>query len=94
MVTKRGSKMPTLNSNQPPNWRSWGSYTGPTQWTMSHENPTHADIVLPYYATSDPSTGYKFRAEVTAIPEPSSLLALACGLAGAIVGVRRARRGR
>jgi hypothetical protein len=67
-------------------------YTGPTQWSMSHDTPYHADIVLPYYATSDPSTGYKFRAEVTAVPEPSALIALMSGLAG--VGGLAARRRR
>jgi hypothetical protein len=54
------------------------TYTGPTEW-----GPDHGTIILPFYATDNPLTGYKFEAEITApVPEPSSILALAGGIAG------------
>ena len=53
------------------------NYPGPREW-----GPGTSQIALPFYGTNDGRTGYKFRAEFTAIPEPSSLLALASGLAG------------
>ena len=65
------------------------TYTGPKEW-----GPDHGTITLPFYSTDDPLTGYRFLAEVTAIPEPSSILALAGGLVG-LAGFalrRRARR--
>lgn len=37
------------------------TYSGPTEWTIPH-----SDIVLPFYSTSDGTTGYKFRIEITA----------------------------
>lgn len=40
------------------------------------------DILLPFYSTSDGQTGYGFRLTLTMVPEPSSLLALAGGMAG------------
>jgi hypothetical protein len=62
------------------------TYTGPTEWTGMHD-----PITLPFYSTDNPLTGYRFRAEFTAIPEPSSLLALFGGLAG-LGGMRLRRR--
>lgn len=54
------------------------TYNGPREWSAAGDV-----ITLPFYATADGTTGYKFRAEVTApVPEPSSLLALVSGLAG------------
>lgn len=53
------------------------TYTGPTQWGLGH-----GTISLPFFATDDFSQGYMFQAEITAVPEPSSLLALAGGMAG------------
>jgi len=55
------------------------TYAGPTVW-----GPDHGLISLPYYATDDPLTGYRFEAVITAppVPEPSSLLALLAGVAG------------
>ena len=67
------------------------TYTGATTWGLQHGN-----ITLPFYATDDPLTGYKFEATITApppVPEPSSILTLSGGLA-ALVGfaLRRRRR--
>lgn len=53
------------------------TYIGPREW-----GPDDGTITLPFYDTDDPLTGYKFLAEVTAVPEPSSILTLAGGLAG------------
>ncbi|MDO8588081.1 MAG: PEP-CTERM sorting domain-containing protein [Armatimonadota bacterium] len=63
------------------------TYTGPTQW-----GPDQGMITLPFYSTDDPLTGYRFLAEVSAIPEPSSSLGLLAGLAGFSGLVLRRRR--
>ena len=47
-----------------------------TIWTT--ENRVH----LPFYSTSNGLTGYQFEFTLTAVPEPSSLLALVGGIAG------------
>ncbi len=36
------------------------TYNGPTQWTTS------VNIILPFYSTSDGTTGYRFKVEITA----------------------------
>lgn len=50
-------------------------------------------MTLPFYSTSDGLTGYAFKFSLTAIPEPSSLLALLAGLGGLGVMLRRRRGG-
>ena len=62
------------------------TYTGPTQWGIDH-----GTITLPYYANYDGLTGYHFRMEFTAVPEPSSLAALGGGMMG-LLTLRRRRR--
>jgi hypothetical protein len=63
-------------------------YTGPTTW-----GPETTEITLPLYSTDDGTTGYKFQMNVFAVPEPSSLIALAGGLAGlGGMALRRKRR--
>ena len=61
-------------------------YTGPTQWGIDH-----GTITLPYYANYDGLTGYHFRMEFTAVPEPSSLAALGGGVMS-LLALRRRRR--
>ena len=63
------------------------SYTGPTQWDQNH-----GPISLPFYATDNPLTGYRFQAVVTAVPEPSSMLALVAGMG--VMGAAFRRRSR
>lgn len=62
------------------------TYNGLTEWTKS------AQIVLPFYSTTNGLTGYHFQAQLTAVPEPSSVLALLCGLGSVGVVVLRRRR--
>jgi hypothetical protein len=52
-------------------------YSGPSHWTLGID-----EVSLPYYSTSDGRTGYKFYAVISAVPEPSSILALVGGIAG------------
>ena len=52
-------------------------YTGPTTW-----GPETTEIVLPYYSTDNGENGYRFQLKVSAVPEPSGVLALASGLFG------------
>ncbi len=61
-------------------------YTGPTQWGIDH-----GTITLPYYANYDGLTGYHFRMEFTAVPEPSSIAALGGGVMG-LLALRKRRR--
>ena len=63
------------------------TYGGPRVWTAHH-----GTIALPFFSTSDGLAGYRFHVELTAIPEPSSLLALVGGLAGAGGFALRRRR--
>lgn len=37
------------------------TYNGPMEWTIPHN-----DITLPFYSTTDGTTGYKFKVEITA----------------------------
>jgi len=55
------------------------AYTGPTVWGLSDQ---YYIGPFPYYSTTDGRTGYHFQAEFTAVPEPSSILALMGGIAG------------
>lgn len=64
------------------------TYTGRTEWEVDDRY-----VTLPFYSTDDGRTGYRFRAEFTAIPEPSSLTALASALCGAGGLALRRRRG-
>lgn len=66
------------------------TYTGPTEWGPEHIG----NIALPFFATDDFSKSYKFQAIITApvVPEPSSLLALACGTGLGAIVLRRRRR--
>ena len=63
---------------------------GPDIGTVWTTPPT---MVLPFYATTDGLTGYGFKFTLTAVPEPSSILALAGGLAGLGGMALRRRRG-
>lgn len=56
-----------------------GVTDGPAVGTVWTEPPS---LVLPYYGTTDGLTGYKLKFTLTMIPEPSSILALAGGIAG------------
>lgn len=51
-------------------------YNGLTHWT------TPGAIILPFYSTDNGLTGYHFQATFTAVPEPSSILALVGGIVG------------
>lgn len=52
-------------------------YTGPTTW-----GPEMSEIILPFYSTDNGENGYRFQLNVSAVPEPSSVLALLSGLFG------------
>lgn len=67
------------------------TYKGPTDW-----GPETTSIVLPFYSTDDGTTGYRFHAVITAVPEPSSVVALMAALActGTMTLKRKIRRGR
>lgn len=66
----------TLELLQKPTGVTGGPSIG-SMWTSPPSN-----FVLPYYATPNGLTGYQFRLTLTAVPEPSSILALAGGIAG------------
>lgn len=68
------------------------TYNGATEWT-SPAGPL-GYITLPFYSTTDPSTGYKFRVEVTAVPEPSSVVGLLGSLMSLATTVVIRRRGK
>ena len=74
----------SLECTQVPQGISGGPTVG-TVWT------TPPFIDLPFYATSDGLTGYGFKFTLTMVPEPSSVLALFCGMGG-LVGVILRRR--
>jgi len=64
---------------------------GPAPGTVWTTPP--ASLSLPFYGTSDGLTGYGFKFTLTAVPEPSSLPALAGGIAGlGGLALRRKRR--
>jgi hypothetical protein len=52
------------------------TYNGQTVWTGVGQ------AILPFYSTTNGLTGYHFQATYSAVPEPSSLLALAGTIAG------------
>jgi len=54
------------------------NYSGTRVWDQNNNQL----IVLPMYTASDGLTGYHFQAQFTAVPEPSSILALIRGIAG------------
>lgn len=56
--------------------------TGGPELGATWSAPAVFTLNLPYYSTSDGRTGYGFRLTLTAVPEPSSLLALAGGILG------------
>jgi hypothetical protein len=62
---------------------------GPALGTVWTTPPT--SFTLPLYTTHDGLTGYGFKFTLTAVPEPSSLIALALGLLGIGAGVIRRR---
>ena len=62
-----------------------------TVWNLYYGS--RLGFLLPTYRTDDGLTGYQFEFSATAVPEPSSLLVLAGGLAGIGAGALR-RRGR
>jgi len=66
------------------------TYSGPYSWTLVPGGPSGFMIPLPRAATPDAWHGYRFHFEAAPVPEPSSLLALAGGLAA--LGLRRKRR--
>jgi len=75
-----------LESIQKPEGITGGPAVG-TVWT------TPPYVTLPFYATSNGLNGYGFKFTLTAVPEPSSLLALAGGIAGlGGLALRRKRR--
>jgi|GEM_PF-2770552 len=67
------------------------TYKGPTEW-----GPEDTGIRLPFYSTNDGTTGYRFHAVITAVPEPSSVVALMSALActGTMALKRRIGKGR
>lgn len=71
------------------------TYSGPNEWSVSGPCNEFGDTIiaiLPFYTTDNGLTGYKFRAEITAVPEPSSLLVLGGAVASAIgYALRRTR---
>ncbi|MBI2843603.1 MAG: PEP-CTERM sorting domain-containing protein [Armatimonadetes bacterium] len=67
-----------------------GITRGPELWTVWTTPPS---FVLPFYSASNGLTGYGFKFTLTMIPEPSSILALAGGIAGlGGLALRRTRR--
>lgn len=52
-------------------------YAGPTTWGSET-----SEIILPFYSTDNGTTGYRFQLNVSAVPEPSGVLALVSGLFG------------
>lgn len=62
------------------------TYSGVREWGLDDQY-----VTLPFYSTDDGRTGYRFRAEFSAVPEPSSLLTLGLGGLG-ILGVVQRRR--
>jgi len=66
------------------------NYKGPTEWGAED-----ASIVLPFYSTNDGTTGYRFNAFITVVPEPSCMAALVMALActGGIA-LKRTKKGR
>ncbi|MEI6915905.1 MAG: PEP-CTERM sorting domain-containing protein [Armatimonadota bacterium] len=62
------------------------TYNGPYVWYG-----IHGDIMLPYYSSADGSTGYRFQAEISTVPEPSVLVTLFAGLMGVASVWRRQR---
>jgi hypothetical protein len=54
------------------------TYNGKTHWGINDRL-----ITLPFITSDDPTKGYQFRVTVTTpVPEPSSILALLCGISG------------
>ncbi len=66
-----------------------GVIGGPSLGTIWTTPPT--TLILPYYSTSNGLTGYGFRYTLTAVPEPSSLIALGA-LVAPLFALRRHRR--
>lgn len=62
------------------------SYNGQTVWNLQYCVPARATV--PYYATTDGTTGYHFQATITA-PEPSSMAAVCAGAGGLCLMLRR-----
>ncbi|MHB9036320.1 MAG: hypothetical protein ACYC64_06610 [Armatimonadota bacterium] len=65
------------------------TYTGrPTEWAFGYQS-----IELPFYSTTDGTTGYKFRVTLSApVPEASGLSTLISGLVGTVGFALRRRR--
>jgi hypothetical protein len=68
------------------------SYSGPWEWDIDPAGETW--VVLPVYLGMAGTDGYRMHFSVTAIPEPSSLVAAGLGLMMVGLGLRRARRQR
>lgn len=62
------------------------NYTGRTAWGTGDTT-----ITLPFYSTNNGTTGYRFRADFAAVPEPSSLLILVSGCSIGVFTLRRRR---
>jgi len=78
----------TLTLAAKPSATSGGPAIG-TTWRLSL--PSGVSVELPIYRTDNGLTGYQFELTATAVPEPSSILALLSGLVG-IGGVAILRR--
>lgn len=65
------------------------AYSGAMEWGLDD-----AYILLPFYSTDNGRTGYRFRAEFTAVPEPSSFLTLGMGGLGMLGMALKRRRSR
>ena len=83
-----GDVDPSINAQLECIQKPAGITDGPALGTVWTSPPS---FTLPFYTTSDGLTGYGFKFTLTMVPEPSSVLALLCGMGG-LVGVILRRR--